>query len=224
MPVSNCYKNCQGLYFPAQKMYDFLKPSASCGIMKQVIPDFAVSHLQGCPSFPGRQSKYSFGDSLWHFSRTCSKYSSNDLTELLLDLKKVSVFQFFLPWAAKGSLFVQHIRSAVITKKAGKLFVSRVSDTYRNSDFFPSLCVFDFIFEESGILQVKRTEKGEACSTVVWLLHLQYAFGTNVTEAIASAATGAACKTALRQKTFTQCSSLTQTSPGVRVLNCHKNF
>ena len=44
--------------------------------------------------------------------------------------------------------------------------MSRVSGTYRSGDVFPSVYVFDFVFEESGVLQLKRAEKWEGCSVV----------------------------------------------------------
>lgn len=75
-----------------------------------------------------------------------------------------------------------------------------VSDTCRNGDVFPSVCVFDFVVEESGVLQLKRAEKGEACTTVLLLIHLQKAFGTSVMEVIVSAVTGSMCITAPRQE------------------------
>lgn len=76
--------------------------------------------------------------------------------------------------------------------------MSRVSDPYSNGDIFHSICVSDFVFEESGVLWLKRAEGREACITAVHLVHLQKASGTSVTEAVVSAATVSLCTTAPR--------------------------
>lgn len=80
------------------------------------------------------------------------------------------------------------------------LFTFRVSDTSRNGDVLLSVCVAAFVFEESGVLQLKRAEGGEACTTVVQLVHLQKAFGISVTEVIVSAATLSVSITFLRKE------------------------
>lgn len=55
---------------------------------------------------------------------------------------------------------------------------------YRNGDIFPSVWVLDFVFVESGVLQLNRAVKGE-------LYHDgSLAFGTSVTEMIVRAAIG----------------------------------
>lgn len=95
--------------------------------------------------------------------------------ELLLDLEKVSWFLAFLALGCKAT-FIGLVYWICYNYKESKetfLFMSRVSDTYRNDAILPSVCVFDFVFEESGVLQLKRADVPQWFSWHISKRHLE---------------------------------------------------
>lgn len=82
----------------------------------------------------------------------------NHLSELLLDLEKVSWFLSFLALGCKATFIGLVYWICCNYKESRELFMSRVSGTYRNDDILPSVSVYLTLFLRSQVFYISREQ------------------------------------------------------------------
>lgn len=184
-PVSNYYRKLMEASFScSEKKYDFLKPPQIHIVQWSRWNFLLKSHLQCCASFLRRQLiellQLLLGTSAQYAADTHQIESlmafavAKEFEWAIARFRKDVLFLAFLALDCRG-IFI-HLDYGICcecSERKGSFMCSEYLNTCRNDEVFISVCVLDFDFEQSGALQLKRAQKGEASTRVVWLINLQ---------------------------------------------------